>query len=443
MNAHSPTLLHINEREEHARRLGLSVRQFDLLVKSANHAYDVIRDLGPFYGREEVKDPTFRITAKPVSLPAGSKEQLTTFGNDLIYVAKALQSLPQNYKDDLGDDLDYKIPPTWRIDAILNAKNQLMVNEVEGVDSANALMMAEQLAYDLQPLNESTAAKLIPTFKAMSEPNKDGIYKLAFIRVLVPYNPHTVNHARLIKFLDILSKGQIKAELLDESSLRSGLEMPDWKTFSGVINHTSLSPKELKSMGITDKQLLAAGNYSALVNKGVFALLFDEALEAFWNEHIGADRLERLRHMLIPSSFIRTDADLQHAQKQGKVVKVSWAGKNTHLINRSKGVAMPDDSIEQGSQERWDLLQQLLLQGVKLIAQDFVEPAQIPTLLRKKGTTLEMVEWYNRVCVKYVAQGNPNGPTVEGVSLTATEVTLGPDVIPAGRKCAFTAGILE
>ena len=52
------------------------------------------------------------------------------------------------------------------------------------------------------------------------------------------------------------------------------------------------------------------------------------------------------------------------------------------------------------------------------------------------------MSWYNRLCVKYVVDGNPNAEVAPEVYPTAAEVTLGPEVVPAGRKCAFTAGIL-
>ncbi len=78
-----------------------------------------------------------------------------------------------------------------------------------------------------------------------------------------------------------------------------------------------------------------------------------------------------------------------------------------------------------------------------MIAQDFIVPGKFKSYLRKKGITLEYVDWYNRVCVKYVVEGNPNDVNLPAVALTATEVTLGPEVVPAGRKCAFTAGVLK
>ncbi|HSX09943.1 MAG TPA: hypothetical protein VLF93_07340 [Candidatus Saccharimonadales bacterium] len=433
---------HVNEREDHAKRLGLCLKHFDEYVSSANHAYDVIRDLGPFYGREDVKDPTFRITAQPVKLPKGSKAQLTTFGNDLYHLGRALQLLPQEQKKKLGKSLDFRIPPTWRIDAIVNEQGQLKVNEVEGVDSANALMMAEQLAYDLQTFEESTAAKIIPTFKAMAT-HKKKHYRLAFIRNIFPYNPHTVNHERLIKFIKILSKGTITSDLLDEENIRTGVIMPDWSKYDGIINHTSLTPEEIYSMGVKEEQLYAAGNYNAMVNKGVFALLFDPELKEFWLEKLGKERFDRLTSLLIPTRFVTSIEDLENARKAGKVVKVSWADKKTELINRSKGVAMPVDSLVQGEDERWDTLKELFSQGVTLIIQDFVMPTKIHAMLRKKGFTLEPVDWYNRVCVKYVAEDNPNIDITPSVALTATEVTLGPEIIPAGRNCAFTAGKLS
>jgi hypothetical protein len=127
----------------------------------------------------------------------------------------------------------------------------------------------------------------------------------------------------------------------------------------------------------------------------------------------------------------------------GKVVKVSWAGSNTLLINRSRGVAMPEGFGEHSSDERWEMLKQIVKEGARVIAQDYVRPAKISAFLRKKATNLEPVEWHNRVCIKYVVEGDPKSETVPSVALTATEVTLGPDVIPAGRKCAFTAGTYE
>jgi hypothetical protein len=62
-----------NDRKIHAQQLGLTLEEFDHLVDSSNKSYEIIKDLGPFYCKEEVKDPTFRVTAEPVSLPEGSK----------------------------------------------------------------------------------------------------------------------------------------------------------------------------------------------------------------------------------------------------------------------------------------------------------------------------------------------------------------------------------
>ena len=436
---------HINQhdQEESARRLSLSLTEFNRLVASANHAYEVIKELGPFYGREDIKEPTFRITAKPVNLPKGSEKQLIQFGNDLVHLAKALKVLPMPKKKMLGENIDFSIPGTWRIDAILHKKGHLKVNEIEGVDSANALMMAELQAYHLQSLRESTAAKLIPTLKEMCIPQDKDYYKIALLRNITPFSPHTVNSVRFVKFLEILSKGTVDIEILDSAAIRTGTLTPDWTKYAGIINEQDLSPKELLEKGAIKEQILSSGNYNAIGNKGVFALLFDASLEAFWVIQLGKERLMRLKNILLPSSFITTVAELEKARNESKVVKVSWAGSDTQLINRSRGVAIPTECEEHGSDDQWNLLKELLLQGVKIISQDFVVPNKIPALLRKKGTNLEPVEWYNRICVKYVVEGNPNVNAVPSVALTGTEVTLGPDIVPAGRKCAFTAGKLH
>lgn len=432
--------LHENDRDDHAKRLGLTLSEFDRLVISANTAYEIIKELGPFYGREDSQEPTFRIAAEPIRLPMGSREILIQLGQDLLMLGQTLKKLPDNYKSMLGEDPSYSVPPTWRIDTIITEEGKLKVNEIEGVDGASALMMAEQQAYHLQKFSESTAAKLITVLEKMDLKQIDGVYKLALIRVDVPNNSCSPNAERFIGFIDTLSNGKVQVEHINDADLLSGNLKLDWNSYSGVINEGTILPQQLFSYGVTSEKLISAGNYNALVNKGIFAIFFDEALKEFWIENLGEDVYLRLKNILIPSSFVTTRQELADARHEGKVVKVFWAGTNTALINRSRGVALPYGDIEQSSDERWEYLGTLLDQGVKLISQDFVKPALIKTFLRKKGITLEPVEWYNRLCVKYVADNNPNNDEIPTVSLTGIEVTLGPDVIPAGRRCAFTAG---
>jgi len=427
--------IHPNDRASVARSLSLSLYQFDRLVQAANHAYEVIKELGPFYGREEVKEPTFRITAEPVILPKEAKEILETFGQDCLHLAKALQKLPDEAKNQLGKELDFRVPPTWRIDVILDEKGNPRVNEIEGMDGANALMMAEQLAYNLQDLSDSTAAKLIPTLKTICG-SSEKLVKIALIRL---DSPHNANAQRFIHFLEVLSHESLKVEYIDENSLLEGSVVPNWAKYSGIILETSFPPQKLYKVGLPKEKVISNGVYNALGNKGVFALLFEKGLQNFWTDNLGLERYRRLKNILIPTSFITTQEELQKAREKGKVVKVSWAGENGYLINRSKGVALPEESVEQGSEERWNLLSALLKQGVKMVVQDFVVPARIPSFLRKKGTNLELVNWYNRICVKYVVEGRPNDSLIPTVAMTAAEATLGPDIVPAGRKCAFTA----
>ncbi len=167
--SHSNQEVHDHDRKVMARSLNLSLEKFDGLVSSANYAYEVIKDLGPFYGKEENKEPTFRIPAEPVLMPRNSEKKLTLLGNDLLHLAKALQKLPTNVKKKLADDLDFRIPPTWRIDVIIDSRGRSKVNEIEGQDGASALMIAEQVAYGIQNLNDSTAAKIATTLIKMSD----------------------------------------------------------------------------------------------------------------------------------------------------------------------------------------------------------------------------------------------------------------------------------
>jgi len=313
------------------------------------------------------------------------------------------------------------------------------VNEVEGRDGASALMMAEQFAYKLQPVAESTAAKLISTIKSMGKPSKNPM-RLAYIRV---DNPHNTNGFRFNEFIEELSGKTIRVDHMFDTDLKEKTLKPDWSTYNAVLNESSLTTQELLSMGLTKEQMLPGGVFNALINKGLFALVFEKELEPFWKEEIGEECLQRLQKILIPTTFISTKEELRKAREEGKVVKISWAGTNTALINRSQGVALPEGSEEHSSDERWQMLEEALGQGATLIAQEYVRPQQINAFLRKKGINLEPVHWYNRVCVKYVCEGDPNASHVPPVALTATEVTLGPDVIPAGRKCAFTAGKLQ
>lgn len=432
--------LHPNILKQSASQLGLHVNEFTRLLNSANHAYDTITNLGPFYGNDNVKEPTFRITAEPVRMPNGSKEILQQFGSDLLYLSKALINLPPHYKDLLGKELDFKIPIMWRIDAIIDEKGHIRVNEIEGQDGASALMVAEQLAYKLQTPEETTIAKLIQTLKSIY-PNMSDKHpiRLAILRENVVHGHGTANTKRFISFMQTMSKNSILIDLLDEHEVKTGLVIPDWQVYKGILNESSISPQELRNLGMQEWQLIAAGNYCGLSNKGVYAFLYEKSLKQFWEKHIGKERLERLQKIFIPTSFVESVEDIEQCRKQGRVVKVSWAGTNTQLINRSRGVALPD-GISESNIEKWEELRDLIKQNVRIIAQDFIKPARIHAFLRKRGTTLEPVDWFNRVCVKYVVEENPNEDTIPPVALTAVEVTLGPEIIPAGRKCTFTAG---
>jgi hypothetical protein len=134
-----PYQIHENDRAAQARSLGLTLPEFDRLVSESNNVYNTLFEMGPFYGKEEVKEPTFRITAEPVVLPKGSRKILEDLGNDLVALGRSLKNLSSEYKEMIGSDLDFNLPPTWRIDIILDKKGKLRVNEIEGRDGANCL----------------------------------------------------------------------------------------------------------------------------------------------------------------------------------------------------------------------------------------------------------------------------------------------------------------
>lgn len=343
----------------------------------------------------------------------------------------------------LGNGLDYRVPLTFRVDCIVDAQSAIRVNEVEGKDGASALMMAEQLAFGLQPFAETTIGRLIKALEKIYLVTPRKPLHAAFIRADTVNDPYALNTKRYIEMIRELSQGTIMCEIFDTNDLENKTVTPDWNKFSAIFNETNMSPKEIEAYGVPMRNVLAAGNYDAIVNKGVFALVHEPALKKFWEKEIGADRLERLQSLLISSRFITTAGELDAARKEGKVVKVTWAEGNMMIANRSQGVAMPAGKVKQSTDERWELLQDCLKRGYTLIAQDYVEPGRISAYLRKRGTSLEPVSWYNRLCVKYVNNGNPNAEVAPNIHLTASEVTLGPDVVPAGRACAFTAGILS
>jgi hypothetical protein len=433
-------LLHQNERKMFARQLDLELSHFDQLLSSAEHAYDLFKNLGPFYGKENNNEPTFRITAEPVRLPLGSKELLKPLGQDLMYVGRALQRLPDTYKTLLGDELDFRLPITYRIDTIMCNEQSLHLNEIEGVDGASALMTVGQLAYHLQTEEETTISKLITLLHTMFPKPARGPLLIASLRSNIEGNPFTANARRFVEFIHEMSKGTIRWDLYDVELLPNEKKQPNWHKYAALLNEAYVAPRHLQALGIPIHKLIAAGNHNAIINKGVFALIHDPKLATFWKENLGSHRFERVRALLLPSYFITTPEELRKARSDGKVVKVTWAQGSSLIMNQSRGVALAAGNVEESQNDRWELLEECLKGGYRLMAQDYIEPKKVQAFLRKRGTNLEEINWHNRVCVKYVAEGDPNAEEIPSVALTGIEVTLGPEIIPAGRRCAFTAG---
>lgn len=431
--------MHENDRRQKAKQLGLTLEEFDRLLTSANRAYETIKNLGPFYGKENIKEPTFRITAQPVILPQTFKKKILQFGEDAMILGKALPKLPEIYKEKLGSGLDFTVPPTWRFDAIWDEQGELKVNELEGVDGASALLIAEQMAFNISTVEDSSAAKLTATYQ--KEYFKKAKVRLALL--LRTNYPHKMNSVQFIQLLKKLSKGGVRVDIFEEYEIREKKKTPKWNAYDGIINESTYFLEELLALGIKKEKMIAAGNYNAVINKGVFALVFDKNLKTFWNKELGASRLARIQDMVIYSTFIETEKDLEKAKKEGKVIKVCWTPTERVIINRAIGVMMPEGDEKHSDTTRWEGIKKYLRQGSKIIAQEYVRPKRIKAYLRKKGTGLEPVQWYNRICAKYVCMSNPNKSHTCDVAMTGVEVTLGPDIVPAGRACAFTAGYFE
>ena len=417
------------ESEKRAIALGLSVAEFIRLRQSVNTAYKTFVDLGPFYGKD-VKGlaPTFRISAEPIRLVERYRDQLQILGQDIFALAKSLSLLPDEYRKLLGDGTDYRTPFTFRIDSILSNNGEIKVNEVQIFDGADALMMAEQIAYGLIPKEKSTAAYMAKALARMIPTASDRPMVIGWLRDTFQ-SRNIANSSsdtkRMAEFISDISNRQIIFKLIETGNLST----TNWRDLDGVINYAYLTPDQLYALGLPPEKLLCAGDSTVIGSKGVFAFLFDERLTEFFTDQFGIDRLTRLRERFIETQFITSADELTEARNNGRVVKV-YASDDLTLLDRSRGVFGPWNRNND-----WDKAGQYLDSGSRFISQEFIEPARLTTLLRANGgRNLERVNWYNRFCVKYVVD-----ELGENVVMTAVEATLGPKVKPAGKDCSFTA----
>ncbi len=412
--------------QKRSQELDVSPDYFLSRVAKANQAYDAFVELGPFYGKG--KEPTFRVSAEPIQFPEEMKPPLEELGNDIAVLAESLPFLPEEAKRMLGS-VDFRLPFSYRLDTIFDRNGSLRVNEVQIADGADALMTAEQMAYGLQKLDNATPAYLARAYRQAVNSGEEKPITIAIVRETLE-SPYTANILRMNEMINAISKGTVRREIIPITSFQN----TDWSTYDGFLNEAYTNPVELESLGIPIEKMISAGDFSAVGNKGLYPLLYDPKLEDFWIKTLGEERLRRIQQSFIPSAFIQQEDEIALAKKNGAVVKGSWMEDNVGLLDKARSVYGPWNSDEQ-----WQKAYKQFRDGMQFIRQDFVEPARLSAFLRaKSGKDVERVDWYNRVCLKYVRDAE-----MKNMVMTAVEVTLGPNPKPAGRNCCFTAGTFQ
>lgn len=386
------------------------------LRQKAQQAYDRFIELGPFYGSGENRAPTFRVASEAVILPESIEEILWQTGEDLKELALCIDALPIEYKQKLGKVIFTPVPITFRIDSIYDEANRLQINEIQISDGADALMTAEQQIY-----NRQAPENITPGYYLQAIKDRLGDRKLSLLLLRQATDPYKPNSQRMAEMLAKLSNNQINLRVAD---LRK--EEINWDQYNGFfLSDPGFSPESLFKQGVKPEQLLWAGPWTAFGNKLVMAYLFDKALDNFWQQNLGKDRLDRLRQICIPTTIISSLEEFCQAKSNQRVVKVAWS-KNPALTTDNQGVVGPwSDEVA------WQKMELNYQQQAMLVEQPFIRPKLLSVTL-KKGQQVEKVGWYNRICAKYVLAGDI-------AFLTATEVTLGPRVVPAGQGCCFTA----
>ncbi|MBI4097265.1 MAG: hypothetical protein HY428_02515 [Candidatus Levybacteria bacterium] len=428
-SARSP-IADLGSVKQRADVLGLSPEAFWKLLGSANKANDIFIELGPFYGKDKKGEaPTFRITAEPLYLPKTYERELQILGGDVLSYARALARLPQDYRQVLGPDVSFVIPQTWRLDLIFDETERLQVNEVQVNDGADGLMVAEQIAYGLRPLSDSTAYYLAEAYKNRFK-KADNTTRIAWVRQS-EFSSYTPNARRMSEFINLVSSGTVTTDFIYKSDLPAA----NWDQYDGVVNTSYTSPTELAAVGLDESKLVNPGSYAALENKGAFALLSDELLRNFWINQLGSETFERLQYFFIPTAFVSTDEMIDSAQRQNGVIKAFEADGYMDILDSGKGVFGPWCDFAQ-----WQQCYMMFDRGVRFIAQPFVTPKQFTAFMRTRGgKNLERMDGlYNRICAKFVATGDPHELTTD-VLLTAVEATLGKGRKPVGKDCCFTA----
>ena len=396
-----------------ASNLGLSPEVYSKFLLQAQTAYDWFKANGPFYGTKG--EPSFRLSSEPISLPRTYLDQLQTLGEDLLVLDSSLERLPANAKTALGKDVVFSPELSWRLDIILDESGALNINEIQVDDGADALMIGEQLAYNLINLEQSTAAALDKAYREKLKVAPDQRLSLAAVWTSTnpQIDPYVSNARKMSEYFNLVSRGQTKLTLLRAKDDYNPTD------FDGVIN-CCVPPSQLN---FRSEQILSQTNFSAIDNKGLFVLLRAKELAESWKETLDNERYERLKKVFIPSRLIQDKNTLLEAlNDENSVVKAYWANGDAELLQSGQGVFGPWNDFRKKREA-----QDMFTSGFKFLRQQLVTPVKIPALvLSTNGQTLKKVDWYNRICAKYV-QGQ----------LTAVEMTLGPYIVPTKIDCCF------
>lgn len=402
-----------------ARNLEFTPERYNKLLDQATSAYQWFIENGPFYGTK--KEPSFRLSAEPIILPKNYLDQLQTIGKDIVALDSALAELPDWAKDKLGKDISFNSEPSWRLDIILDENGLLNINEIQVDDGADALMIAEAMAYDLIDLPQSTAAALNKAYRQKLNAQADEKLNLAAIwtNINPRIDPYVSNAQKMARFLSKVSQGKTKLTLIQAD------ENYNPSDFNGVIN-CCIPPSRLP---FQSQQVLSQTNFSAIDNKGVFSLITDRGLIEFWLKTLSRESFSRLEKILIPSKFISTKNNLLDAlNDKNSVVKSYWTQGDAELLQSGQGVFGPWSDFR----KKWEAID-MFSAGFKFIRQQFITPSRISAvILNGNRNGLEKVNWYNRICAKYVSG-----------QLTAVEMTLGPYIVPTKRDCCFVPIIFK
>lgn len=399
------------------------------LLQQANSAYNVFTENGPLFGKKDRRyqnegipgsPPTWKIAAEPQWLPERYEAEFQQIGRDIYQLANALKNLPEGDKALFGNDVSWQSPSCFRIDTIFT-KSGPKVNEIQISDGADALMVVEQMAYGLQTLETSTAATLAKMIE-IKFPNIEKV-KIALLWNGRESN-YLANSQRMNEMISKVSDGKIAIDVIFQDQLQ-----PETLTdYQGVINYANIPPSLYNSFGILPEQVISDGDYSALDNKGIFALLFDEAKREFWIDQLGDSCYQRLLNYFIPTWFISSEDEVNSAKINGNIVIKAYAvssNEDVALLDSGQSVFGPWDTSS------WERISELMKRGIRFIGQQMETPLRLKTFLRtNKGKAIEQRDRYNRICAKYVV-------LKDQVVFTAAEATLGETIKPTGRDTSF------